>query len=47
MKSELLDKYLESRPDDEVLFALEDHAPVVAMWRGRGVPCFHVTDARD
>ena len=47
VKSELLDKYLESRADDEVLFALEDHAPVVAMWRSRGIPCFHVTDARD
>jgi phosphoglycolate phosphatase-like HAD superfamily hydrolase len=47
VKGELLDKYLESRPDDELLFALEDHAPVVAMWRSRGIPCFHVTDARD
>jgi len=47
VKSELLDKYLESRPNDQIMFALEDHAPVVAMWRARGIPCFHVTDARE
>lgn len=47
VKSELLDEHLERHPTDEILFALEDHAPVVVMWRSRGIPCFHVTDARE